>query len=96
MQRERPAVNANPDSGKNAYRNPEYEPYPDGRPSLLNKLPFWADEDERLRYERAAQSMPVSQYGNLTAYQYLAAICEVANGLKPAGVKAMPKLGAVR
>jgi hypothetical protein len=85
-----------PDTGKLAYRNPEFEPYPDERPVIYDRFPFWRDEDERIRYERAAKHMPVSQYGHLTAWQYMAAIAEVANGLKPGGPKGMPKLERVR
>lgn len=91
MERQRPAFNSNPDTGRLAYRNPEFEPYPDDRPVMVWPHPFWKDEEERLRYERAAQHMPVSQCGKMTLDQYLAAIVEVANGLKPApALKDMP------
>jgi len=94
MERQRPAFNANPDTGKLGYRNPEFDYMPDERPVLVYPYQFWKDEDERQRYELAAKHCPVSAYGNLTLDQYLSAIVEVATGLKPsAAVKVMPHAG---
>lgn len=98
MERKREPFNSNPDTGKLGYRNPEFEPYPDERPVLLDRYPFWKDEEERERYERAAKLCPVSASGSLTLDQYLAAIVEVAEGIKPKdeAVKAMPAAGRIR
>lgn len=64
----------------------------DDRPLRYEKNPFWKDEGERQRYERAAHLCPVSASGNLTLDQYLAEIAKLAEGIKPQGtaVKAMP------
>ncbi len=48
--------NANPDTGRLAYRNPEFDPMEDGRPVLAFGQ-FWEDDEERAAYERAAQSI---------------------------------------
>jgi len=76
--RERAAFNANPDTGRMGFRH-EWEP-PDERPLVIYPYPFWKDEDERERYERAAKHCPVWQYGHMALDQYLEAIVEVAEG----------------
>lgn len=78
----REPANSKPDTGRMGFRNPEVDPYPDERPTIYWPHPFWKDEDERERYERAVRSCPVSQYGHLTLADYLAAVVEVAEGIK--------------
>ena len=92
MERQRQPFNANPDTGKLGYRNPEFEPYPDERPVIYWPHSFWKDEEERERYERSAKLCPVSASGSLTLDQYLAAIVELAEGIRPRAesVKSMP------
>jgi len=90
MERQRPAANARPDTGRTGYRNPETDPYPDDRPVIVHPHPFWKDEEERLRYERAAALCPVSESGSLTLDEYLSEIVKLAEGIKPGKpVKAM-------
>lgn len=91
MQRQRPAFNANPDTGRLAYRNPEFDPMPDDRPTLVFRDQFWKDEDERLRYERAVKLCPLREYGHMKFDEYLAEVVKVAIGLRPSGelVKSM-------
>jgi len=92
--RQREPFNAAPDTGKLAYRNPEFDPYPDERPTIYWPHPFWKDEDERLRYERAVHAAPPSQYPSLTLDGYLSEIVKLATGIRPQpGPRAMPKRG---
>lgn len=44
---------------------------------------FWRDADEQRRYELAAHTVPRSAYPKLPLHDYLRAIGEVADGLKP-------------
>lgn len=55
----------------------------DGRPCVVYPHPFWKDEEERLRYERAVKLAPPSQYGKLTLDEYLSEIVKLAEGIKP-------------
>lgn len=93
MRNERPAFNANPNTGSKAHL--EAEERPDGpddvRPRIVYRDPFWKDEDERLRYERAVKAAPPSHYGKMQLHEYLAEIVKLAEGIKPQGdaVKAM-------
>lgn len=48
--------NANPDSGRLAYRNPEFDPMDDGRPVLAFGQ-FWEDAEECAAFERAAREI---------------------------------------
>lgn len=93
MANPRQPFNANPDTGRIAYRNPEFDYIPDERPVIYHPYPFWKDEEERLRYERAVKMAPPSQYGNLTLDEYLGEIVKLAEGIKPGPVlKDMPRL----
>ncbi len=81
--RQREPFSSAPDTGRMAFRN-EWEPR-DERPCIVYPHPFWKDEDERLRYERAAAHCPVSASGKLTLDEYLAEVAKVATGLRPSG-----------
>lgn len=74
---------------RNCFRDPD-EPV-DEQPVIVYRDPFWKDEDERLRYERAVKAAPPSQYGKMQLHEYLAEIVKLAEGIKPQGdaVKAM-------
>lgn len=89
MERQRQPFNANPDTGRMAFRH-EWE-QPDERPCVVYPHPFWKDEAERLRYERAVKLAPPSQYPHMKLDEYLAEIVKLAEGIKPGpAVRAMP------
>lgn len=75
---------------RNGFREPE-EPLDERRATRFQPKPDWTYEEE-MRYLRAVRALPIKEYGHMTPYQYMAATCEVANGLRPsAPVKAMPE-----
>jgi hypothetical protein len=86
-----------PQTGRYAYLGPDERPDgpEDMRSRIVYRHPFWKDEEERLRYERASQMLPVKAYSSeVNALTHMEAIIEVAKGLKPGeAVKAMPKVG---
>ena len=68
------------------YRH-EWEPT-DERPLLLYPEPFYESAEEKAAWERAVQSCPLSEYGDLDAFAYLAEVAKVATGLR-GGLPAM-------
>jgi hypothetical protein len=82
-----------PDTGRFAYLGPEERPEgsEDDRPRIVYRQPFWKDEDERMRYEKAVKACPLSKYGYLDVFAYLREVVTLAEGMAPQGepVKAM-------
>lgn len=81
-----PVVYAPLDTGRMGFLGPDERPDgpEDMRSRIVYRHPFWKDEDERLRYERAAKMLPVSAYApEVNALQHMEAIVEVAEGLRP-------------
>jgi len=76
------------DNVRNGYRQ-EWEPT-DDRPLLIYSEPFWAGADEQAAWVRAVQSCPLSEYGHLDVWAYLAEVAKVATGLR-GGVPTMPR-----
>lgn len=95
MARDQP-FNANPDTGRMGFRDPEKDPYPDERPTLVYRYPFWQDMEEELRYEKAVAACPVKEYGHLRFDEYLAEVVKLAEGMRPGGIKSMPDVEAAR
>lgn len=89
MERRREPFNSNPNTGSMAVRY-EWE-QPDERPCIVYREPFWEDEAERLRYERAVKMCPLSQYRHLDMFDYLAEVAKVARGLKPGPSEPQPR-----
>lgn len=85
--RGRPAFNANPDTGCMGFRT-ELE-QPDERPLLIYTEPFWESPEEEALWVRAVRSCPLSEYGKLDVFAYLAEVGQVAVGLG-GKVKRMP------
>jgi hypothetical protein len=67
----------------------------DGRPLLVYPEPFWESPTEESFWLRAVRSCPLSQYGHLDAFAYLAEVAKVATGLS-GGVKSMPRMSRRR
>lgn len=65
--------NAETDTGRMAYRQ-EWE-QADGRPVIVYREPFWANETERLVYEDAVEANPIQDSEYRLAY--LAKISEM-------------------
>jgi hypothetical protein len=76
------------DTGRMAFRH-EWE-YADGRPCIVYRYPFWRDESERLRYERAVSMCPVKEYGHMRFDEYLGEVVKVAEGIDPGTIREMP------
>ena len=79
MERQRQPFNANPDTGRMAFRY-EWEPM-DDRPTVVYREAFWKDEAERVRYERAVQLCPLKEYGHLIFSDYLGEVVKVAKAM---------------
>jgi hypothetical protein len=68
------------DSGRLGFRY-EWEPV-DERPMVVYRQPFWSSPDEERLWLRAVRSCPLSQYGDLDFFDYLAEVGKVAAALK--------------
>jgi hypothetical protein len=64
---------------RNCWRE-EHEP-PDDRPLIVYRRPFWKDEEERRRWEKAAAACPVKESGSLKLDEYLAEVVKVARAI---------------
>lgn len=62
----------------------------DDRPLLIYSEPFWESSEERSAWERAVAACPLSEYGELDAFVYLAEVGKVATGLR-GGVPTIPR-----
>jgi hypothetical protein len=78
MERQRPAFNANPDTGVYGFR---YDTEPiDSRPCIVYRYPFW-EPGEDVIWERAVKACPLSQYRHLDVFEYLAEVAKLAKGM---------------
>ena len=77
----RARFNEDPQSGRMGFRH-EWEPT-DERPLLIYTEAFWASPEEEARWTRAVRLCPLSEYGHLDLFQYLAEVGKVAETLQP-------------
>jgi hypothetical protein len=71
--------NADPNTGRIGYRH-DWEPM-DERPTIYYTEPFWESPEEEAVWLRAVRSCPLSEYGSLDVFAYLAEVGQVAVGL---------------
>lgn len=103
----REPFNANPDSGRTGFRDPELDPMEDGRPVLV-RAQFWDSEEQRLAYERAAREIqPAAHFfapkgddaprAGQRTWLGMQRLCEeiaqMAEGLTGGRIKRMPRRG---
>lgn len=79
--------NAQPNTGRLGYRT-EFDAV-DERPLIYYTEPFWESPEEEALWLRAVRSCPLSEYGKLDVFAYLAEVGQVAVGLS-GKVKRMP------